>query len=294
MSTRIEWTHPPGFRGVTWNPVTGCSKISAGCANCYAARMAKRLAGRCGYPKEGPFAVTVHDDKIVAPLRWGNGRRVFCFVCSMGDIFHSDVPTAAVDRTFATMALRGSRMVVRGRSIDVIDLMAIEPDIFCILTKRPRNMRQYLWAENRVYDIQWQADEMGLDGNALDLIDSQGWPLPNVWAGVSVENQRTADERIPLLLDTPAAVRFVSVEPMLGAVDLSAYLSRLSWCIVGAETGPGARPMNLDWARSLRDQCAEAGVPFFFKQAGPKGAPIPDDLMVREWPTQVTRDAHTG
>jgi len=247
MSTKIEWTHPPGFRGVTWNPVTGCTPISAGCANCYARRMAKRLAGRYGYPQDDPFRVTVHEDRFEEPWAWKKPR--FCFVCSMGDLFHADVCDTAIEI--------------------ILRRIAESPQhIFCLLTKRPGWMCRLL-----------RHDEP---------------PLPNLWLGVTAENQRTADERIPLLLDTPAAVRFVSVEPMLGAVDLSAHLSGLSWCICGAETGPGARRMNLDWARSLRDQCRDASVPFFFKQAGPKGTPIPDDLMVREWPKEITRDAHTG
>lgn len=271
MPTKIEWVqNPDGTKGESWNPVTGCTKVSEGCRNCYAERMAKRLAGRFGYSKIMPFSVSLHWDKLSAPEHWRKPRVVF--VCSMGDLFHHNVPEAYIYKMWLVME-RCSRHT------------------FIVLTKRPHWMKA--WVE--------------------------GWglkPLPNVWLGVSVENQARADERIPLLLAVPAAVRFISLEPLLGPVDLGfgpspdclwcsgtgewyadtggmevlpvtcECMTRnrwLSWAIVGGESGPRARPMNPDWARSVRDQCQEAGVSFFMKQMA-KRAPIPDDLMIREYP----------
>lgn len=255
--TKIEWADR------VWNPVTGCTPVSEGCRHCYAARMATRLAGRCGYPKENPFKVTVHPERLEVPLRWGKPTMVF--VNSMGDMFHEDVPFDFID--------------------EVVKIISRAPIhlLFLILTKRPAIMLKYF--------------------------HSRGNLANNVWLGVTAENQQTADERIPLLLQTPAAVRFVSVEPMLGPVDLTrikwakipvdpknyerlgvpapdemwslnnTLLSRpgdewnkpkvgIDWVICGGETGPGARPMHPDWVRSLRDQCEASGVPFFFKGWG--------------------------
>ena len=257
MSTsKIGWTD------ATWNPVTGCTPCSEGCAHCYAARMAKRLAGRFGYPEGDGFAVAVHPgDRFTAPLRWSKPRRVF--VCSMGDLFHEDVPYEAIAAVW--------------------DVMGDCPQHqFQVLTKRPARMLEIV--------------------RALNLSAA-----PHVWLGVTAENQQRADERIPLLLQMPDAVRFVSVEPMLGPVDLAAYVGRyhcggcvgdpggdpdcpghddlLDWVICGAETGPGARPMATGWATDLEDQCNAAGVPFFFKQWGSAPAgPRPVAPMRRQFP----------
>jgi protein gp37 len=240
--TRIEWADR------VWNPVTGCTPVSAGCDNCYARRMANRLRGRFGYPADEPFGVTVHPERFAEPMRWRNPARIF--VCSMGDLFHEDVPTKTIRNLFAFMDY-------------------LPHHTFCILTKRPRRMAEIV---------------------TEFAVEDGGNPLRNVWLGVSVEDQRAADERIPILLGTPAALRFVSVEPMLYLVDLR-YLQPgdlstevdalagthgvlrphrgrcpgLDWVICGGETGPGARQMHPEWARSLRDQCQAAGVPFFFK-----------------------------
>jgi len=294
--TKIEWVrNDDGSQGETWNPVTGCTKVSEGCRNCYAERMARRLAGRCGYP-EAPhqFDVTLHLDKLDLPLRWKKPRMIF--VVSMGDLFHKDVPNGLI--------------------FDVWDRMARTPQhTYQILTKRPDRMA---WAVNRIDQIRNPAFT---------------WPLPNVWLGTSVENQAAADGRIPLLLQTPAAVRFVSAEPLLGAVDLlqcgavesdavggvqgagyrefertleTFVRNNIDWVICGGESGPGARPMHPGWARGLRDQCQQAGVPVFVKQMGTvwaknqflqgkslyaygdtKGHEMkywPEDLRVREMP----------
>lgn len=248
--TKIEWAE------VTWNPVTGCTPVSEGCQNCYAKRMATRLRGRCGYPENDPFRVTLHPERLKEPLRWKKPRRVF--VCSMGDLFHPDVPVEFIDRVFAIMALATQHT-------------------FIILTKRPLRMKEY---------IKYRAAR-----NFYHLKHIE-WPLPCVWLGVSCENQRAADERIPILLQTPAAVRFVSVEPMLGPVDLETQLGNaeesrhclngwhgIDWVICGGETGPRARPMHPAWVRSLQNQCQAAGVPFFFKSWGEYCYPdqLPDE-----------------
>lgn len=226
--TKIEWADK------VWNPVTGCTKVSDGCRNCYAERMAER------FWKDRQFSdVQCHADRLKQPLSWKKPARVF--VNSMSDLFHLDVDKDFIGDVFRNMEKTPQHT-------------------FIILTKRPKEM------------LYW-----------FNLMNAERY-LPNVWLGVSVENQQTADERIPLLLKTPAAVRFVSCEPLLGPVDLSnnhpEYLwgqdSRdgetdqdpLDWVICGGESGPNARPMHPDWARSLRDQCQAAGVPFFFKQNG--------------------------
>lgn len=253
--SKIEWTD------VVWNPVTGCTKVSAGCAHCYAERMSKRLAGRCGYPKDEPFKVTSHPDKLEEPLKWKKPRGIF--VNSMSDLFHDDVPDQFIDEVFAAM-------------------FEASHHIFMILTKRPDRMMKYLSPDNPRYTARKIFDLTR--GNAGKFDCDLHWPLPNVWLGVSVENQTAADERIPLLLEAPTAVRFTSAEPLLGSLDLSLWLeisryeegsawcrdtgSDLDWIITGGESGPGARPMHPDWVEGLRDQCHAAGVPFFFKQWG--------------------------
>lgn len=237
MTSKIEWTDE------TWNPVTGCTKVSQGCKHCYAERMATRLAGRAGYPvAPHQFDVTLHPERLGDPLRWKKPRRIF--VNSMSDLFHRDVPFDFIQRVFF--------------------VMAHAPDhTFQILTKRPEIMHEFMG---------WVA--------------SLYVKLPNVWLGVSVEDQKAADERIPWLLKTPATIRFVSYEPALGLVDFSYYVNKriinlttdiiaisntLDWIIAGGETGPGARPARPDWFRLVRDQCQAAGVPFFFKQVGGYG-----------------------
>lgn len=225
--TRIEWTER------TWNPVTGCSRVSPGCVHCYAERMAKRLAGRCGYP-EAPheFDVTVHPDRLEEPLRWKKPSLVF--VCSMGDLFHEDVPFVFIKDVFRLM-------------------YSAKTHTFQILTKRPERMLEFFnWGKGY---FTWATDNI----------------LTNVWLGVTAENQEQANKRIPILLQIPAAVRFVSVEPMLGPVDFSRVLNALrgvQWVICGGETGPGARIMDVMCARALCKQCADSGVPFFYKGAG--------------------------
>lgn len=269
-STKIEWVDK------VWNPVTGCTKISPGCQNCYAERMAKRLRGRCGYPADDPFKVTLHPDRLDQPLHWKKPSKIF--VCSMGDLFHLNIRYKWLSKLWKIMS-------------------ACQEHVFIILTKRPERMLTFV-------------DEYKAEMNFYNEQHS------NLWLGVTAENQEQADKRIPILLQIQATVRFVSIEPMLGTINLDNYLYKyfcvacgwkgkkphtevvsngvkridchycpecntaiegdgnvikqptLDWVIVGGETGPKARPMHPDWARSVRDQCVAARVPFWFKQWG--------------------------
>lgn len=228
--TKIEWATD------TWNPITGCTHAgSPGCDNCYARRMAKRLAGRFGYP-ESPheFDVTFHPDRLDEPLRWRKPRVVF--VCSMGDLFHEGVETTALQETFTIMQTCNNH-------------------IFLVLTKRPRRMRDFLTWWLYPYRIGKQG---GLGIMAV---------LPNVWLGVSVETQDQMWRVVPLA-GVPAAKHFVSFEPLLGPIDCANHISQLDGVIVGGESGPGARRIDADWVRSIRDRCVIANVPFTFKQWG--------------------------
>lgn len=277
--SKIEWTD------ATWNPVTGCSVVSPGCTNCYAMRLAgtrlKHHPSRAGLTRDtkaGPVwtgEIRFNEAWLTQPLQWKRPRMVF--VCAHGDLFHEDVPDAWIDQVFAVMALSPQHT-------------------FQVLTKRAERMRDYLsrhrwhlWAAaGRAIDpLRWQ--------NLPPIMGGDCTPIPNVWLGVSAEDQRRSDERIPDLLATPASVRFVSAEPLLGPIDLPNRwlgpsapgclddepcpacgfyeydcqcrpIGFLDWIIVGGENGP--RMMRAEWARSIRDQCATAGTPFFFKQWG--------------------------
>jgi protein gp37 len=260
MATKIEWTDQ------TWNPVIGCSKVSQGCKFCYAERIFPRA-----YGNERKFTdVVLHPERLGHPHRWRKPQRVF--VNSMSDLFHEDVPFEFVDKVFAVMAL-------------------VHWHTFQIITKRPERMLKFFseviegHVGDRVAFLMDQPDWLQLPrGRAFNRTFAE-WPLSNVWLGVSVENQQTADERIPKLLNTPAAGRFVSYEPALAPVDLQAIQmpdgdqlgnslynigtdSGIDWVIAGGESGPSARPSHTDWFRLVRDQCVKAGVPFFFKQWG--------------------------
>lgn len=287
--TKIEWTD------ATWNPITGCSVVSPGCTNCYAMKLAgTRLqhhssrAGLTRDSKAGPVwtgEVRFNEQWLEEPLRWKRPRMIF--VCAHGDLFAEGVPNEWIDKVFAVMA-------------------AAPQHIFQVLTKRPERMREYLTSkllEHRIVAAQLQL--------AFPIKSPGIWPhmpLPNVWLGVSVEDQKRADERIPILLDTPAAVRWISAEPLLGPVNLSFlpqpndgfgpwwldalniqrggwfadeaatqptddadarhHLARIDWVVAGGESGSGCRPMHPHWTYALRDQCAIADVPFLFKQWG--------------------------
>uniref|UniRef100_A0A6M3IYR3 Phage protein Gp37/Gp68 n=1 Tax=viral metagenome TaxID=1070528 RepID=A0A6M3IYR3_9ZZZZ len=241
--TDIQWVkNKDGSQGKTWNIVTGCTPISDGCTHCYAKRIAETmLRGRYGYPVDDPFRVTFHPEKLKDSLSWKKPQTVF--VCSMGDLFHENVPFWMINSIFETMITHPQHK-------------------YLILTKRPQ--RLYEWADST---------------NAhLELIH------PHIWLGVSCENQQRANERIPILLQIPAAVRFVSIEPCLGDINLNLCHecqadpdqchehNKLDWVILGGETGPGARSMHPNWVRSIRDQCVTANVPFFFKSWGAYGS----------------------
>lgn len=247
--TKIEWTHGfEGRPGATWNPVRGCSLVSAGCTNCYAMRQAHRqkngaYKGLTRLGANGPVwtgDVRVVPEMMDYPLRLRKPHMIF--VNSMSDLFHESLSDESIDRIFAVM---GNCSEERGH-------------VFQVLTKRPARMLEYMNTRAREA---WNGPRM----------NRSSFPPNNIWLGVSVENQETADERISLLMETPAAVRWISAEPLLGLIDLESVPTMegsIDWVVVGGESGPNARPMHPDWARSLRDQCVAAGVPFFFKQWG--------------------------
>ncbi len=264
----IEWTD------ATWNPITGCSVVSPGCTSCYAMKLAgtrlKHIPSRAGLTtdsKAGPVwngEVRLNSEWLAQPLRWKRPRRIF--VCAHGDLFHKSVPDEWIDRVFAVMALAPQHT-------------------FQVLTKRAARMRAYCSDPQRRNTIELAAE--ALQPSVCKPWSPKHcfrWPLPNTWLGVSAEDQQRAEERIPELLAIPAAVRFVSAEPLLGPIDFykasavmpverhpwrnGPILQGIDWVIVGGESGRGARPMRPEWAESLRDQCAAAGVAFFFKQWG--------------------------
>jgi protein gp37 len=281
-TTTIEWTrNDDGTPGRTWNPFTGCTKISPGCDNCYAETIAERFRGSDAFPVG--FDLQLRSPQTMnAPLTWRKPTRVF--VNSMSDVFHDGIHDQDIIWMFAVM--------VHARR-----------HTFQLLTKRHGRMRSLLNSPSFEHMVRHRA-EVALG----PLTEKWQWPLPNLWLGVSVENQKWADIRIPALLETPAAVRFLSCEPLLGPIDLCGPIvpgrgrpkltywldgrpgwgpdqtddrgrvfqeltvgPRIDWVIVGGESGRRARPMHPNWARSLRDQCAAADVPYFFKQWGEWG-----------------------
>lgn len=266
--TKISWCDS------SWNPLRGCSRISAGCENCYAEKQAGRFSGPGGAYEgltrktskgvrwTGQIMEVPH--KLDEPIRWRKPRRIF--VDSMSDLFHKNVSDEYIDRVFAVMALSPQHT-------------------FQVLTKRPERMRDYMLGLSELGRWgRWlkSCAQIRPDGELF------GWPLPHVQLGVSIEDQPAADERIPLLLATPAAVRFVSAEPLLGELNLRSFFAhsircefgghsmghdpchcpRLHWVIVGGESGPGARPCLVESIRDIRDQCVAAKVPLFIKQTG--------------------------
>lgn len=293
--SNIEWTD------ATWNVIVGCSRVSEGCRHCYAERVAARQE-RLGTPQYQGLTVIGSDSEarwngtvrlvegvLGRPLRWKRPRKIF--VNAMSDLFHENVPDEWIDTIFAVMAL-------------------CPQHTFQILTKRPERMLAWFASNetpeadrnDHVAGAAFEIRERLSEGRKLlaftdeqCLVQPDRWPLPNVWLGVSVEDQRTADERIPLLLQTPAAVRWISAEPLLGPVDLEAIeidlghglfgdvlrwhhmpynggvrrdYPTIDWVVAGGESGPGARPMHPDWVRSLRYQCIATDVRFNFKQWG--------------------------
>lgn len=314
MSTGIQWTNE------TWNAVVGCDRVSPGCAHCYAKDLHDKrhrafLAGKHVAPQYAmPFeTVQLKPERLDQPLKWRKGRRIF--VNSVADLFHDAIPDDFIDRVFATMALTPWHT-------------------YQVLTKRPARALAYLGAPDRRSAIAhavevrvrnelrapkrfdhtladlvlWQdrgdAARPGEPRYRMSGISNRRWPLPNVWLGVSVENQRFAAERIPLLLETPAAVRFLSCEPLLGPVDLAAHmafnrfpggfshaapLDVIDWVIVGGESGNKARPCDIHALTELVAQCDFAGVPCFVKQVGAR--PVTRDLTHWHCPAALLPDS---
>lgn len=311
--SKIEWT------GETWNPIVGCSIVSPGCTNCYAMRTAARIArmspklehykGLTQPSKGGPVwtgKVAIAEDALTKPLK----RRTptTYFVNSMSDLFHEDVPDDWIDRVFAVMALTPQHT-------------------FQVLTKRSARMRDYvseLARGSETAALMAKAGSIARESGKPELASGESpvWPLPNVWLGVSAEDQRRADERVPDLIDTPAAVRFVSAEPLLGPLDFTteylrdkcggrypfpmlaredrtSRLDLIDWIIVGGESGFGAREFKLGWARDIVRQCQAAGVAVFVKQIGSRptdchdGIELPVAIKDRkggamaEWPNDL-------
>lgn len=310
-NSTIEWTD------TTWNPVSGCDKVSPGCAHCYAETMAARLKAMAlkdiadgKDPGRKRHYIDAIDDKgrwsgkmtpvpesLADPLGWKKPRMVF--VNSMSDLFHEDVPDEFIDRVFAVM-------------------YQAQWHTFQVLTKRAKRMAAYFADKGMrataigtaAYHLAaQQAPEKAAILTNGDFVDDvfDVWPIPNVWLGVSAEDQQRADERIPWLLKTPAAVRFLSCEPLLGPIDLfpkcppeyQPHLrsDRISWVIVGGESGQKARPMHPAWVRQIRDQCQQAGVPFFFKQWGAysyhEGLAGPVENTIR-WEPPIPASAFAG
>ena len=274
VSSEIEWTD------ATWNPVTGCTKDSPGCDHCYAETFAERWRGTPGHPYEQGFDLRLWPERLDQPLRWTKPRRVF--VNSMSDLFHDGVDDRFIAKTFAVMA-------------------HADRHTFQILTKRHGRLRSLLSAPEFYTAVAEEYVRHPAYEDTLAGYVDPPWPIPNVWVGVSAEDQKRADLRIPALLDTPAAVRFVSAEPLLGPIVFGDYrFEGLDWIIVGGESGPGARPCRAPWVHEIL--CEVAGdVPVFVKQMGkvwakdagaahPKGGDPeewPDWLRVREFPAAL-------
>lgn len=286
-ATNIEWCWPPGYTGATWNPIVGCKQIASGCGRCYAKSLHDKrhkayLAGAklpAQYAK--PFEdVQLFPDRLGGPLR--RKKPTFYFVNSVSDVFHEDVPFEFVAAMYGVMA-------------------ACPQHQFCILTKRTTRMREFMewWAESverarAVFphdDDAWRRGQC-LYGSMLRFstrpragtgqiaLGEMGWPLPNVIHGYSASTQADLDAGMPDLLATPSALWCLSLEPLIGPVDVAGWLpepqqlgngaAQLSWCLIGGESGPGARPCDVAWIRSIVAQCKAAGVPCFVKQLGAK------------------------
>ena len=259
----IEWTD------TTWDPLVGCTRKSAACRHCYAealtAASAQDKQWGYGFAEVGPAgpswtgAIALREDRLALPLAWDAPRRIL--VNALSDLFHESAPIETIDRVFAIMALAPRH-------------------IFQILTKRPKIMQTYIADKATPGRITHAIDEIAPNPNAHAIA---AWPLPNVWLGVTAENQKEAERRIPVLLQTPAAVRWVAAEPLLEPLELklgtwlrdapqrvasSGIGPWLDWVVAGGEIGVDAQPCHPDWARSLRDQCAKGGTAFYWRQWG--------------------------
>lgn len=343
--TRISWTNK------TWNPLVGCSRTSPGCDRCYAIGVAHRamqpahrgLTLMTEHGADWTGEVRCLPDRLTVPETWR--RPCLVFVNSMSDLFHRDVPPGFIVQVFATMALtpRHTYQVLTKRAQRMAKWTS-DPTNQCLVNVEVAHRLGIRTAHFAPIDSSAAARRLGAaigDARvAAGLERYSTWPLPNVWLGVSVESQRYANLRLPHLLSTHTAVRWVSAEPLLGRLDLGIgdphrghlsddvhghphprtcltcssedhdvpYFRRdpghsgIDWVVAGGESGPGARPMDLEWARSLRDQCCDAGVPFFMKQLGAVRArelgaatraghaldELPGDLQIRELPEHIT------
>lgn len=297
---KISWLNMPGFIPETWNPIIGCSKVSPGCDNCYAEKMAIRLAhmpGNIEYshvirsnPSKWNGKTAMVENALFKPQLWKKPRMIF--VCSMGDLFHESVPFEWIERVYDMM-------------------YSNKQHIFIVLTKRPERAYQFWqWLLNKVAGVSIQ--------------DVCSTSKDNIWMGVTAENQEQANKRISILLQIPASKRYVSIEPMLGPIDfydiningefyhaLKGFGDisggdfgkfngpKLDWVICGGESGPHARPMHPEWVKSVRDQCKDAGTPFFFKQWG-EWSPrtwglVQEDHKCEKWPClKVALNGKTG
>lgn len=264
MGTAIEWTDE------TWNPVTGCSKVSPGCAHCYAETLAlTRLAGKTGYPglpwtpENAAENVMLRPERLRKPLSWRDPRMVF--VNSMSDLFHELVPASYIAQAFAVMGVA-------------------EQHTFQVLTKRPE--RYSIVLNNERFRSVMVGTAAAYGGSRYEPWNV--WPLRNVWLGTSIENDRWTS-RADALRAAPARVRFLSCEPLLGPLP-SLDLTDIDWVIVGGESGPDHRPIDPDWVRDIRDRCLDAGVAFFFKQwGGPRSKSGGRTLDGRTWDDMPAR-----
>lgn len=293
-NTAISWTD------ATWNPVVGCKRVSPGCDHCYAFQLhdQRHIAWKRGRMPDAPAQyhlpfskIQLIEERLALPIRWTRPRRIF--TNSLSDLFHPDVPDDFLTKFWAVMACAPQHQ-------------------FQVLTKRPERMRDWVTSVDQTaikvagMNLLVTLPESVRKRVQKNLARVWQWPLPNVWLGTSVEDQERSDERIPLLLQTPAAVRFISAEPLLGPVNLTPFLTRewysvpktrngetyevarlrpaLDWVIVGGESGSRYREMNLNWARQIRDDCIAAnGVAFFYKQSSGRRSGMNSALDGVEW-----------
>lgn len=275
--TKISWTD------ASWPVTAGCEHVSDGCEHCYAAKLTsgrlKHLPAYSGLAEKGRFngKIRLLPDRLDWPLHWRKPRKIF--VADMSDLFYDEVPNDYIAQVFAVMG-------------------AARQHTFQILTKRHGRMRSLLSSEDFARQVlTWETATMRAHDSRPRVIPREEWPLPNVWVGVSAENEKWASIRGIALLETPAAVRFLSCEPLLGPIRMRASLmvgmaltpkNGIDWCIAGGESGPGHRPMDIAWLESIVGQCKDAGVAVWVKQdSGPRAGQqgrIPDDLWIHEFP----------
>lgn len=267
-TSSIEWT------GKVWNPTTGCNKVSPGCKNCYAEKMHKRLAGMGQEKYQRPFLAGAfeHDASLSVPLGWKKGTTIF--VDSMSDLFHEGISLEYIAKVYAIMFLTPQH---------TYQVLTKRPEQRYDVFKSPEFFEYLHMYCNQFHDRFINKLEQELYFFAE--VKSE-FPFKNVWEGTSCENQATANQRIPILAETPAKIRWISAEPLLEQIDLKKIPEALvlNWIVVGGESGPKKRPFDLNWARTIRDYCKESDIKFFMKQVD-KVREIPSTLMIREYPT---------